>query len=58
MMLPRISYLPFVFDKLEKMFSKAADFQPGVDEMWLSFEEQPLKWCVHRPSSLALVLMN
>ncbi len=45
MMIPRISYFPLVYEKLEKLFAKAADFQPGADELWLSFEEQPLKWC-------------
>ena len=47
MLIPRVSYFPFCYEKLEKLFAKAVNYQPGPDmEMWLSFEDMPLKWYV------------
>ena len=46
MMIPRISYFPLVFDKLEKLYSRSVDVEVSEKELWLSAEEIPLKWCV------------
>ena len=45
MMLPRISYFPFVYDKLEKLFARAVGASLE-DKIWLSFGPTPLKWLV------------
>lgn len=45
MLVSRVSYFPLVYDKLERLYARAADYQPGTqDEIWLSSEEIPLKW--------------
>lgn len=47
MLVSRVSYFPLVYDKLERLYARAANYQPGdQDEIWLSSEEIPLKWCV------------
>jgi autophagy-related protein 5 len=43
MLLPRIAYLPFVYDKLEKLYSRAVGASLD-DKLWLSFGPTPLKW--------------
>ena len=44
MMIPRVSYFPLVFDKLEKLYSRSVDVEVSKNELWLSAEETPLKW--------------
>ena len=44
MMIPRISYFPLVFDKLEKLYSRLANVEASDKEIWLSAEDTPLKW--------------
>lgn len=45
MLVSRVSYFPLIYDKLERLYARAADYQPGSqDEIWLSSEEIPLKW--------------
>jgi autophagy-related protein 5 len=43
MMIPRVSYLPLVYEKLDKLYSRAAGRQ-AEDEVWVSAEATPLKW--------------
>ncbi|CAI8050666.1 Autophagy protein 5 [Geodia barretti] len=43
MMIPRVSYLPLVYEKLDKLYSRAAGRQVE-DEVWVSAEATPLKW--------------
>ena len=43
MMIPRVSFFPLVYEKLEKLYSRAAGKQ-AEDELWLSAEATPLKW--------------
>ena len=48
MLVPRVSYFPLIYDKLERLYARAADYNPGNhDEIWLSNEDIPLKWCVN-----------
>lgn len=44
MMLPRVSYFPLVYEKLEKLFSRSVDVDVAEKELWLSVEDIPLKW--------------
>ena len=45
MLIPRVSYFPLVYDKLERLYARAAGYQPAdQDEIWLSSEDIPLKW--------------
>lgn len=45
MLIPRVSYFPLVYEKLEKLFARSVDYKPGPDrELWLESEETPLKW--------------
>jgi len=43
MLIPRITFFPLFYDRLEKLYARAlkADCE---DEMWLSAEDMPLKW--------------
>lgn len=43
MMLPRVSFFPLLYEKLEKLYARAAGKQTE-DELWLSAEATPLKW--------------
>jgi autophagy-related protein 5 len=43
MMIPRISFFPLVYDKLEKLYARAAG-RGTEDRLWLSAEATPLKW--------------
>ena len=43
MMIPRISFFPLVYEKLDKLYSRVAQRQ-AEDELWLSAEATPLKW--------------
>ncbi|XP_065830208.1 autophagy protein 5-like [Oscarella lobularis] len=43
LLLPRMSYLPLVTDKVKMHFKNAVRFDDG-DEMWFEFDDQPLKW--------------
>ncbi|XP_068615754.1 autophagy protein 5, partial [Brachionichthys hirsutus] len=43
LMLPRVSYLPLVTDKVKKHFLKAMKAE-DVEEVWFEFEGTPLKW--------------
>ena len=45
MMIPRVSFFPLVYDKLDRLYSRAAGRQAD-DELWLSAEATPLKWCI------------
>ena len=48
MLVSRVSYFPLIYDKLERLYARAAHHQPGdQDEIWLSYEDIPLKWCVY-----------
>lgn len=46
MLVPRISYFPLVYDKLEKLYARALQAS-AEDEIWLSSGTTPLKWWVH-----------
>uniref|UniRef100_A0A8C4GT74 Autophagy protein 5 n=1 Tax=Dicentrarchus labrax TaxID=13489 RepID=A0A8C4GT74_DICLA len=43
LLLPRVSYLPLVTDKVKKHFLKVMKAE-DVEEMWLEYEGTPLKW--------------
>ena len=43
MLIPRISYFPLVYDRLEKLYGRAVKQEPS-DEIWLSSEAVALKW--------------
>lgn len=48
MLVPRVSYFPLIYDKLERLYARAAGYNPGnQEEIWLSYEDIPLKWCVN-----------
>ena len=48
MLVPRVSYFPLIYDKLERLYARAAGYNPGnQDEIWLSYEDIPLKWCAN-----------
>lgn len=42
-MLPRVSYLTVVTDKVKKHFLKVIKAD-DVEEMWFEYEGTPLKW--------------
>ncbi len=44
MMLPRVSYFPLVYEKLEKLYSRSVNVDEREQELWLSAEDVPLKW--------------
>ncbi|KAM8870321.1 autophagy protein 5 [Spinachia spinachia] len=46
LLLPRVSYLTLVTDKVKKHFHKVMRAE-GVEEMWFEYEGTPLKW--HNP---------
>lgn len=46
MMIPRVSYFPLVYDKLEKLYSRSVSLEASEKELWLSSEDIPLKWQV------------
>lgn len=64
MMIPRISYFPLVYDKLEKLYSRSADVGMSEKEIWLSAEDIPLKWlvvgkaCMYMYTPVAVYLYN
>ena len=43
MMIPRVSYFPLVYEKLNKLYAKVTS-RGAEDELWLSAEATPLKW--------------
>ncbi|XP_031570229.1 autophagy protein 5-like [Actinia tenebrosa] len=43
LLVPRISYLMLVTDKIQRHFQRAVN-QDSVDEMWFEYDGQPLKW--------------
>lgn len=43
LLVPRISYFPLVTDKVFRHFQKASN-QDDINEMWLEYNGQPLKW--------------
>ena len=43
LLLPRVSYLTLVTDKVKKHFLKAVKPE-DVEEMWFEYEGTPLKW--------------
>ncbi|XP_013877070.1 autophagy protein 5 isoform X2 [Austrofundulus limnaeus] len=43
LLLPRVSYLPLVTDKVKKHFLKVMKAE-DVEEMWFEYEGTPLKW--------------
>ncbi|MED6249567.1 autophagy protein 5 [Ataeniobius toweri] len=43
LLLPRVSYLPVVTDKVKKHFLKVMRSE-DVEEMWFEYEGTPLKW--------------
>ncbi|RWS14969.1 autophagy protein 5-like protein [Dinothrombium tinctorium] len=45
LMLPRISYLPLVIDKVIKHFSNfVTEYKKQGTDLWIDFEGKPLKW--------------
>lgn len=44
MMVPRVSYFPMIYEKLEKLYSRYVDVDVTEKELWLSAEDTPLKW--------------
>ena len=43
MLLPRVSYFPFIYDKLENVYGGIVG--KSIEEtIWLSFGSTPLKW--------------
>lgn len=45
LLLPRVSYLTLVTDKVKKHFLKVMKAE-DVEEMWFEYEGTPLKWYV------------
>lgn len=43
LLVPRMSYFPLVTDKVFRHFQKASN-QDNIDDMWLAYNGQPLKW--------------
>lgn len=43
LLVPRLSYLTLVTDKVQRHFQRAISNE-GVDEMWFEYDGQPLKW--------------
>lgn len=43
LMVPRLSYFPLVTDRLQRYFTKYVG-QDRIEELWLEFDGQPLKW--------------
>ena len=43
LLLPRVSYLTLVTDKVKKHFHKVMKTE-DVEEMWFEYEGTPLKW--------------
>lgn len=43
LLLPRVSYLTLVTDKVKKHFLKVMKAE-DVEEMWFEYEGTPLKW--------------
>ncbi|XP_059128430.1 autophagy protein 5 isoform X3 [Peromyscus eremicus] len=54
LLLPRVSYLTLVTDKVKKHFQKAMR-QEDVSEIWFEYEGTPLKW--HYPIGLLFDLL-
>lgn len=47
MMVPRITYFPVVLDRVVKYFTRFMDNRIGgnpIDNMWLDYDGQPIKW--------------
>lgn len=49
LMVPRQTYFPIVTEKIERHFAKDVE-KESIDEIWLEYEGQPLKW--HYPVGL------
>lgn len=47
LLLPRVSYLPIVTDKVQKHFQRAIKPEVSTTGIWFDFNGQPLKW--HHP---------
>lgn len=43
LLVPRLSYLTLVTDKVQRHFQRAISNE-SVDEMWFEYDGQPLKW--------------
>ena len=43
LLVPRMTYFPLVTDKVFRHFQKASN-QDNIDDMWIAFDGQPLKW--------------
>uniref|UniRef100_A0A7N4NYU9 Autophagy protein 5 n=1 Tax=Sarcophilus harrisii TaxID=9305 RepID=A0A7N4NYU9_SARHA len=54
LLLPRVSYLPLVTDKVKKHFQKVMR-QEDISEIWFEYEGTPLKW--HYPIGLLFDLL-
>lgn len=50
LMVPRLTYLPLVLDKVQKHFSQHIHEDLQSAEIWLDYDSQPLKW--HYPVGL------
>lgn len=50
LMVPRLSYFPLVLDKVQKHFAQHLAEEHQSAEIWLDYDEQPLKW--HYPIGL------
>lgn len=52
MMVPRVTYFPLVLDRVVKYFYRFMDqSKQTVDDLWLDYDGQPLKW--HHPIGLS-----
>ena len=56
-MLPRVSYFPLVYEKLEKLYSRSVSVD-AKEELWLAAEDVPLKWCVFLVLSLCVLMVT
>ncbi|RWS24996.1 autophagy protein 5-like protein [Leptotrombidium deliense] len=56
-MLPRISYLPLVIDKVIRHFANfVTEYKKNGNDLWIDFEGKPLKW--HYPIGLLWDIFN
>lgn len=54
LLLPRVSYLTLVTDKVKKHFLKVMK-QEDLEEMWFEYEGIPLKWLVASTSFIFFI---
>ena len=55
MLLPRVSYFPFIYDKLENVYGGIVG--KSIEEtIWLSFGSTPLKWWEWLSLSVAIII--